>query len=230
MGKLLGIFSKYSVVFIWGTTFGLVSTVLAVCVNLIPISWDTVQALIALFASVTALIIATYHDRLREFGRPKEKIIILNEAIYNQQTSWKSTQSYTRLAIYNDGDGVAESVEVTIEKVSINHHPNSNFVSTPIRWTHLDHYGSASISPKQSRLVDLCYINDIFSSKRIPRLVVKGEGFDEWGIIYTGVTNLQISISLRSGYVTKYSANLYWQENRLKVIVQDINQINEKTN
>lgn len=131
----------------------------------------------------------------------------------NPKSSNEIAQGHTRLLFRNNGNDVANNVEVYISKILDNDKVRDNFLPVPLSWTH-DGKSKRNFNPKQYGYLDLIRRNNIETESCKPKLVlVAGQGVENYENISEGNSKLFLDIFQENGMLIKYQVDIEWTAN-----------------
>ncbi|MBT4124220.1 MAG: hypothetical protein HN981_03385 [Candidatus Pacebacteria bacterium] len=175
--------------------------------------WISVGGLTAIGTFATVIVALFKEDIMSLFK--KSNVIIVeemeNRQLHNGKREGLTVQGHTRLLFFNEGNIIAEEVEVVVEMIiDYGGIERSDFLPVPLSWTHSGR-SIRNFHPKQYGFLDLCR-KDRTEDGENPKLALSaGQGVDNYEILYEGKTLLIISTSSKKGPLKRYSVSLEWK-------------------
>lgn len=160
-------------------------------------SWFTKPEIwLSLFASFVALFLGGGGGRyIKPFLKIKPDLRVADLRRFRQAPHvW-------RLAIKNIGTETAQDVQVDITKLIQNDSPRENFLTMPLRWTHVDSE-TRNILPKQTVYLDLIEHHTTKSSPTVNIASRFGSGVDDFRELDEGKTKLELTFYYQNGDFT----------------------------
>ena len=164
-----------------------------------------------LTASITALAIAIWGERLKNWGGYKPVIVLIDKFENTQENEAHQKQGHTRLVFENIGRGTAEEVEAYVTKIYDNNNERRNFLPVPLSWTH-DGRSVRNFHVNQFRYLDFCRIDNIEDKKFTPNLVlVAGAGIPAYQKIEVSTNRIELTLFQKSQQKGKYEIDVEWE-------------------
>jgi len=158
------------------------------------VSAEWVTAIATIAAVIVALALAVFHEEMRNLRwRPKLELLLENRspdchltAMRNEQSGVHAPCYYFRTRVKNDGNAIAETVEVYIEQVLQKMADETfkaveDFLPLNLRWAHFGNLFFPGIPPGVYKHSDFGHIIESsfrrqFPGEEHPRLVALGIG------------------------------------------------------
>lgn len=163
----------------------------------------------AIVASLTALGIALFSEPFKKLWR-KTELVVNKDVLMNKQGN--GGLILYRLSISNEGNYIAQDVEVYVDKVS----GKNNFLPVPLTWTHARAYMTPgvyrNIHPKQKVLLDFCE----FTKERnlLKFRLAAGDEVPDFCILDGNNKEINLKIYQASGKTISVKLKLDWKEGK----------------
>ena len=183
----------------------------------------TLQDTLTLIAVVVALGLGVFGPYIAEWWREKiEKsnlIVLGDEALITNQENFDPDNhlvpgqvlNVVRLAITNDANFKAKSVEANIEEIEWDSEKRKDFIPMPLLWTHRQ--SIRDIYPHQTVYLDILYIRhnpELVGEQDILFAVATGQDIDNLSKFNPyGESKISIKLYQESGQITMIRANIF---------------------
>jgi hypothetical protein len=160
----------------------------------------------SIIASLTALFISIGGARyIKRFFKIKPELAVISFKRYTQNTY------YWRIAIRNSGKEVARNVQVDVTSISDNGIKRKNFLSIPLRWTHLN-CENRDILPNQIAYIDVIEHKTKPNSKNeVVKIISRcGGGVDDFEILQPGKSRIILTFYEKSGISFSKEIHTSW--------------------
>lgn len=187
--------------------------------------FEWLTAIGTLTASVIALIIAIWGDRLKSWGGYRPKIVLVDKFENIQENELQQKQGHTRLLFENKGKATAEEVEAYVTNIYDNNNPRRNFLPVPLSWTH-DGRSVRNFHVNQFRHLDFSRRDNTEDVNSVPNLVLAaGAGIPAYQKIKIDTNKIELTLFQKSQQKEKYEIYIEWQQNYPWVKITGFKQI-----
>lgn len=174
---------------------------------------EWLTAIGTLTASIIALIIAIWGDRLKNWGGYRPNILLVDKFENIQENELQQKQGHTRLLFENKGKATAVEVEAYVTNIYDNNIPRRNFLPVPLSWTH-DGRSVRNFHVNQFRHLDFCRRDNTEDVNSIPNLVLAaGAGIPAYQKINIDTNKIELTLFQKSEEKGKYEINIQWEQN-----------------
>ncbi len=177
--------------------------------------WSFLNSVGSLSASIVALVIAIFGDRLKGlYSRSDLVIKSVQKDLQDQNVVGRPGDIYYRLAVLNMGNEQAEDVEAYVQEIKDDGVVRSKFLPVPLRWTHVRIKNSTgsyrNIHPYQTVLLDFLIFHKEIKHTRF--LLYAGEEIADYSRVVAANTEAELVVYQKKGIAVRKKIKIIWDE------------------